>query len=356
MRAEIRKIDPRHPEPEVIEEAGRILRGGGLVAFPTETVYGLGGDGLNPKSSGSIYRAKGRPSDNPLIVHIARMQDLSKVAAQIPKGAWKLAEKFWPGPLTMIFPKTPIVPYETTGGLDSVAVRMPDHPAALALIRASGGFVAAPSANRSGRPSPTLAAHVAEDLGDEIDWILDGGKVGIGLESTIVDFTESPPVILRPGFISQEMLLQDLEDIRMDPGLDQEQKTPPKAPGMRYRHYAPNAPLTIVEGTADCVAQYLNTLARQEEQAGGLAGILACDETAGLYRFGRVKSIGSRECDRAIARHLYQALREFDQEQVTCIYSDAFDTPRLGQAIMNRLLKAAGHCVIQAPVRQDRQK
>lgn len=354
MRAEIRKIDPRHPDPERIEEAGRILRSGGLVAFPTETVYGLGGDGLNPKSSGKIYRAKGRPSDNPLIVHIARIQDLSKVAAQIPEAAFHLAEKFWPGPLTMIFPKTTIVPYETTGGLDSVAVRMPDHPVALALIRAAGGFVAAPSANRSGRPSPTLASHVAEDLGEEIDLILDGGMVGIGLESTIVDFTESPPVILRPGFISREMLAQDLENIRIDPGLDQkqEQKTPPKAPGMRYRHYAPKAPLTIVEGAADQVAKYLNTLARQEEQAGGRAGILACDETAGLYQSGLVKSIGSRSSDQTIARHLYQALREFDQERVTCIYSEAFDTPQMGQAIMNRLRKAAGHHVIQAPGKQ----
>lgn len=351
MKAQITKIDPKHPDPESIEEAGRILRGGGLVAFPTETVYGLGGDGLNPKSSGKIYRAKGRPSDNPLIIHIARIQDLSKVAAQIPEAALRLAQKFWPGPLTMIFPKKSIVPYETTGGLDSVAVRMPDHPVALALIRAAGGFVAAPSANRSGRPSPTLASHVAEDLGEEIDLILDGGMVGIGLESTIVDFTESPPVILRPGFVSREMLEQDLGNIRMDPGLDQtsEQKTPPKAPGMRYRHYAPKAPLTIVEGTAEQVAEYLNALARQEEQAGGLAGILACDETARLYQSGLVKSIGSRSSDQAIARHLYQALREFDQERVTCIYSEAFDTPQMGQAIMNRLRKAAGHCVIQAP-------
>lgn len=354
MRAEIRKIDPRHPDSKSIEEAGRILRSGGLVAFPTETVYGLGGDGLNPKSSGKIYRAKGRPSDNPLIIHIAQIQDLSKVAAQIPEAALKLAEKFWPGPLTMIFPKTSVVPYETTGGLDSVAVRMPDHPVALALIRAAGGFVAAPSANRSGRPSPTLASHVAEDLGEEIDLILDGGMVGIGLESTIVDFTESPPVILRPGFISREMLAQDLENIRIDPGLDQkqEQKTPPKAPGMRYRHYAPKAPLTIVEGEADQVAKYVNTLARQEEQAGGMAGILACDETAGLYQSGLVKSIGSRSSDQTIARHLYQALREFDQERVTCIYSEAFDTPQMGQAIMNRLQKAAGHHVIQAPGKQ----
>ncbi len=343
MKAEMIKVDPANPQREIMEKAGRILRGGGLVAFPTETVYGLGGDGLRPESSSRIYRAKGRPSDNPLIVHIARLEDLFKVAAQTPDGALRLAREFWPGPLTMIFPKNRAVPYETTGGLESVAVRMPNHPVALSLIQAAGGFVAAPSANRSGRPSPTLAAHVAEDLGDEIEMILDGGMVGIGLESTIVDFTESPPVILRPGFISREMLASRIGQVELDPGLDRPGSGPPKAPGMRYRHYAPQAPLTIVEGEAGSVAAYLNRLAQEESQAGGQAGILACDETAGLYRYGVVKSVGSRRSEEDIARRLYQALREFDRERVSCIYSESFHTPRMGQAIMNRLLKAAGY-------------
>lgn len=345
MRAELIKVDPANPQREIMERAGRILRGGGLVAFPTETVYGLGGDGLNAESSGRIYRAKGRPSDNPLIVHIARLEDLAKVAAQMPDEAVRLAQKFWPGPLTMIFPKTGAVPYETTGGLESVAVRMPNHPVALSLIQAAGGFVTAPSANRSGRPSPTMASHVAEDLGEEIDLILDGGMAGIGLESTIVDFTELPPVILRPGYISREMLTDCIGPVEVDPGLDRPQTSPPKAPGMRYRHYAPQAPLTIVEGEAGRVAQYLNERARQESQAGRRAGILSCRETAGLYRHGLVKSVGSRETDEDIARRLYQALREFDREQVSCIYSESFYTPRMGQAIMNRLLKAAGYQV-----------
>ncbi len=349
MKAELIKIDPEHPEEEIIIKAGRVLREGGLVAFPTETVYGLGGDGLNGESSGKIYQAKGRPSDNPLIIHIARWEDLKKVAAQVPPGAVQLAERFWPGPLTMIFKKTQAVPYETTGGLDSVAVRMPAHPAALALIRAGGGFVAAPSANRSGRPSPTLAAHVAEDLGDAIDMILDGGRAGIGLESTIVDFTEKVPVILRPGYINRGMLARCIGEVQMDPGLEQEKKKPPKAPGMRYRHYSPRAPLTIVEGEAGPVAAYVEGLAKEEEQKGGRAGILACEETAGLYHRGVVKSIGSRGSDETIAMYLYQKLREFDQENVTCIYSESFDTPRMGQAIMNRLRKAAGGQVIQAP-------
>lgn len=348
MKAEVIKINPENPEREVIERAGEILRRGGLVAFPTETVYGLGGDGLNAGSSARIYRAKGRPSDNPLIVHIARMEDLKTAARQVPEGAVRLAEKFWPGPLTMIFPKTEAVPYETTGGLDSVAIRMPGHPAALALIGAAGGFVAAPSANRSGRPSPTLAAHVAEDLGDAVEMILDGGRAGIGLESTIVDFTGEVPVILRPGYISREMICQCIGEAQMDPGLEGDNR-PPKAPGMRYRHYSPRAPLTIVKGEAEQVAAYVNGLARLEEQKGGQAGILACRETAHLYRAGLVKSIGSRRLDETIAMHLYQMLREFDQEQVSCIYSEAFETPRMGQAIMNRLQKAAGGRVIQIP-------
>ncbi len=347
MRAEIIKVDPKSPQREIMEKAGRILRGGGLVAFPTETVYGLGGDGLNPESSGKIYRAKGRPSDNPLIVHIGSLRDLPKLAEQVPDGALRLARRFWPGPLTMIFPKTRTVPYETTGGLESVAVRMPSHPVALELIRAAGGFVAAPSANRSGRPSPTLAAHVAEDLGEEIELILDGGMVGIGLESTIVDFTQAPPAILRPGYISREMLAACIGQVELDPGIDRPGTRPPKAPGMRYRHYAPQAPLTIVEGEQAHVADYLNDLARRERQRGRQVGILASDETAGLYQYGLVKRVGSRETDGDIALHLYQVLREFDQEQVSCIYSESFYTRQMGQAIMNRLLKAAGYRVMQ---------
>lgn len=348
MRAETIKIDPERPDQKVVERAGKIIRRGGLVAFPTETVYGLGGDGLDAGSSAKIYRAKGRPSDNPLIVHIARMEDLYRVAAQVPDGARKLAQAFWPGPLTMIFPKTREVPYETTGGLDSVAVRMPDHPAALALIRAAGGFVAAPSANRSGRPSPTTAAHVEEDLGGEIDMILDGGMVGIGLESTIVDLTEDPPVVLRPGAVSQKMLRACLGQVEMDPGLEKDREDlRPKAPGMRYRHYAPRAPLTIVEGERAEVASYINKQVKEKIQKGRQAGILACEETRELYQAGVVKCIGSREADSSIARHLYQALREFDQEQVACIYAESFDTPRMGQAIMDRLRKAAGHRVIK---------
>ena len=206
-------------DQEIITEAGSILKDGGLVAFPTETVYGLGADALHPEASKKIYAAKGRPSDNPLIVHISKFEDLVSIASEVPLQAKKLAVAFWPGPLTMILPKADIVPRETTGGLDSVAVRFPSDRVAQELIKAGGGFVAATSANTSGRPSPTMAEHVEEDLGDAIDMIIDGGQVGIGLESTIVDFTEDVPVVLRPGYISLEMLQETLGDVRMDKGL-----------------------------------------------------------------------------------------------------------------------------------------
>ncbi|MDO5701821.1 MAG: L-threonylcarbamoyladenylate synthase [Lachnospiraceae bacterium] len=353
MTTEVIKVDPDWPDPAVIKRAGAVIRGGGLVAFPTETVYGLGGDALNEEASGRIYAAKGRPSDNPLIVHIADRNALAGIAMEIPEAAEKLADAFWPGPLTLIFRKTKRVPYATSGGLDTVAVRMPADPVAADLIRASGGYIAAPSANASGRPSPTAAEHVYEDLNGRIPLILDGGPSEIGLESTIVDLTEETPVILRPGFITRDMLAGVIGDVKMDPGLlaDSGDGIRPKAPGMRYRHYAPRAPLTVVEGAEDEAASAIVKLAREAEAAGRRAGILAAESSAGRYRAetgALVRNIGSRSRDETIARHLFSALREFDAEGVDVIYSEAFDTPRLGTAIMNRLLKAAGHQVVRA--------
>jgi L-threonylcarbamoyladenylate synthase len=340
-------VDKKNPDNEALQEAGEILKRGGLVAFPTETVYGLGGDGLNPDSSRKIYAAKGRPSDNPLIIHIADMDSLGKLVTQVPGKARKLAERFWPGPLTMIFQKSREVPYETTGGLESVAVRMPSHPVALALIRAGGGYVAAPSANTSGRPSPTKAEHVVEDLQGKIEMIVDGGDVGIGLESTIVDFTEEIPVILRPGYVNQSMIEEVIGPVRMDKGLlIADEKVKPKAPGMKYRHYAPKAQLTIVEGNERQVADYINEQCRRLAEKGKKAGVIAARETSSLYQGAVVKSIGSRQEEEEIARHLFAILRDFDQEDVDCIYSEAFQTPKMGPAIMNRLLKAAGHHMI----------
>lgn len=348
MKAEVVAMDAEHLNMEAIQKAGKILREGGLVAFPTETVYGLGGNALDPKASMKIYAAKGRPSDNPLIVHIADIKDLAKITTEIPEGARILAEKYWPGPLTMIQPKADSVPKETTGGLDSVAVRFPSDRIAQELIKAAGGFVAAPSANTSGRPSPTMAEHVEEDLGDAIEMIIDGGQVGIGLESTIVDFTEDVPVVLRPGYISLEMLKDTLGDVRMDRGLlITDSSVHPKAPGMKYRHYAPKADLSIVEGPQDEVIACINRLTHEAVENGLKAGIIATDETKDQYSDGLVLSIGSREEEETIAHHLYEVLRDFDEAQVNVIYSEAFYTPRMGQAIMNRLLKAAGHKIIK---------
>ena len=348
MNTIIQKVEKEHPDETVLKQAGEILKSGGLVAFPTETVYGLGGDGLNARSSEKIYAAKGRPSDNPLIIHISDMESLDRIVSYVPEKARKLAEKYWPGPLTMIFQKSEEVPLETTGGLDSVAVRMPSHETARMLIRYGGGYVAAPSANTSGRPSPTKASHVIEDLNGKVEMILDGGEVGIGLESTIVDFTEEIPVILRPGYINQEMLEEVLGQVRMDKGLlITDTGIRPKAPGMKYRHYAPKAQLTIIEGNTEAVVQEINRRCQDGEAAGLRAGVIGTDETVSAYHAQVVKSIGTRQDEESIARHLFGILREFDEEKVDMIFSESFEPPRMGQAIMNRLLKAAGHHIIK---------
>lgn len=341
-------MDPMAIDEEVIARAGDILKRGGLVAFPTETVYGLGGDATNPDASHRIYRAKGRPSDNPLIVHITNMKALEEITAQVPPVAYVLAERFWPGPLTMIFQKNDRIPYETTGGMETVAVRMPSDPIARALIDASSGYVAAPSANTSGRPSPTQAEHVAQDLTGKIDMIIDGGPVHIGLESTIVDLTEDVPMILRPGYITLEMLRRELGEVRVDPGLiaaDSDRK--PKAPGMKYRHYAPHADLKVVEGETGAVVQKINSLCEELAGEKKRVGIIATEETKDQYRQGIVISIGERDDEEAIARHLYGSLRQFDELGVDAIFSESFAAAGMGQAIMNRLLKAAGHQVLE---------
>lgn len=331
-----------------IQQAGRIIKDGGLVAFPTETVYGLGADALNPQAATKIYQAKGRPSDNPLIVHISNMEALEKITEGVPEKAKQMAEHFWPGPLTMIFPKSSCVPLETTGGLDTVAVRMPNHSVALALIDAGGGYIAAPSANTSGKPSPTLAEHVARDMNGRIPMILDGGAVGIGIESTIVDFSGEIPMILRPGYITPDMIREVIGEVRTDPGLaSDDPAVHPKAPGMKYKHYAPAADLILVNGAQEKVVKKINELVYEAEKSGKRTGVIGTDETCGLYQTGIVKSIGSRTDEDTIARHLYGILREFDDLSVDIIYSESFSTPRIGQAIMNRMLKAAGHQVIE---------
>lgn len=363
MQTKIIKIDSNNIDSTAMQEAAAIIRNGGLVAFPTETVYGLGADALHSEASRKIYAAKGRPSDNPLIVHISKYEDLLSIAKEVPVEAKKLADAFWPGPLTMIVWKNDSVPPETTGGMETVAVRMPNHPIALQLIAESGCLIAAPSANTSGKPSPTEAAHVAVDMDGKIPMILDGGSVRIGIESTIVDLTEEVPMILRPGYITKAMLENVLgEEVKIDPGIlaseaacmypSSEVTGPgaagqkPKAPGMRYKHYAPKADLVLVDGEADAVVEKINALAQEKQSAGQKIGVIATDETKCMYQADYVVSIGARADEEAIARHLYKILREFDSLNVDAIYSESFSTPRIGQAIMNRLLKAAGHQVV----------
>lgn len=348
MNTQIIKINSKQMDRTKLRAAADIIREGGLVAFPTETVYGLGADALSPLASKKIYEAKGRPSDNPLIVHISKFEDLKAIAREVPETAKILADAFWPGPLTMVVNKNDYVPYETTGGMETVAVRMPDHLIALALIEESGCLIAAPSANTSGRPSPTMVAHVAEDMDGKIPMIIDGGAVKIGIESTIIDLTEEIPVVLRPGYITIEMLSKVIGEVKMDPGIlasDSAQR--PKAPGMKYKHYAPKANLIVVDGERNQVIKKINQLVLKDQSNGRKVGIIGTDDTIKAYKGNRIISIGKREDEDSIARHLYGILREFDEAGVDSIYSESFATPRIGQAIMNRLLKAAGHQVLE---------
>lgn len=335
---------------KVLEEAAAVIRNGGLALFPTETVYGLGANALDEKAAKKIYEAKGRPSDNPLIAHIADLDGLKPLVSEIPEAGRKLAEAFWPGPLTLVFPKNGIVPHGTTGGLETVAVRMPSDPVARELIRLAGVPIAAPSANTSGRPSPTRAEHVFQDMDGKIDLIVDGGPVGIGVESTIVDVTEEIPTLLRPGAITMEMLGAVVGKVDVDPAITGPMRADvkPKAPGMKYRHYAPKASLTLVEGDAEAVTARINHLAAEKLGEGLRVGIICTEETKELYPAGMVKSIGLRADEATVAHNLYAVLREFDDLEADVIFSESFPADELGQAIMNRLNKAAGYQIIQA--------
>lgn len=345
---------------EKIDEAARVLKEGGLVAFPTETVYGLGGNALYKEASKHIYAAKGRPSDNPLIVHIADLSSLEQVAARIPESAWLLAKTYWPGPLTMIFPKADCIPRETTGGLDTVAVRFPSHPVAMELIRRSGVPVAAPSANLSGRPSTTTARHCVEDLTGRVDLILDGGSCEIGLESTILDMSGEQPRLLRPGAITREMIS---ETLGMTPEEDVALKGPlapgvkPKAPGMKYRHYAPQAPMVIVtdrEGNGKTAETILRLIREKETEHPGIRIAVICTEECQqeLIRQGFhtpehiLKTCGSRKDKKAIAHNLFELLREMDEEEAEYIITEGCSEDDLGQAVMNRMKKAAAWQIV----------
>ncbi len=340
---------PAAVQDQELLEAAQIIRDGGLVAFPTETVYGLGANALDEKAAKKIYEAKGRPSDNPLIAHISCYEELEPLVTGIPQAGGKLARRYWPGPLTMVFPKSPAVPYGTTGGLDTVAVRMPSDPVASRLIALAGVPVAAPSANLSGRPSPTTARHVWQDMNGRINMILDGGPVGIGLESTIVDVSGPVPVLLRPGAITLEMLRDTVGKVEVDPAIQgpPAEGLRPKAPGMKYRHYAPRGELTLVEGESRAVVSAIRRLVEEGLAAGRKVAVICTEETRDQYSGGILRCVGTRTRQETIAHNLFAVLRELDDLGAEIIYSESFSQDHLGRAVMNRLMKAAGYRVIQ---------
>ncbi|MCI8961067.1 MAG: threonylcarbamoyl-AMP synthase [Lachnospiraceae bacterium] len=340
---------PAAVQDQELLEAAQIIRDGGLVAFPTETVYGLGANALDEKAAKKIYEAKGRPSDNPLIAHISCYEELEPLVTGIPQAGGKLARRYWPGPLTMVFPKSPAVPYGTTGGLDTVAVRMPSDPVASRLIALAGVPVAAPSANLSGRPSPTTARHVWQDMNGRINMILDGGPVGIGLESTIVDVSGPLPVLLRPGAITLEMLRDTVGKVEVDPAIQgpPAEGLRPKAPGMKYRHYAPRGELTLVEGESRAVVSAIRRLVEEGLAEGRKVAVICTEETRDQYSGGILRCVGTRTRQETIAHNLFAVLRELDDLGAEIIYSESFSQDHLGRAVMNRLMKAAGYRVIQ---------
>ena len=334
-------VDNLENDPQIVD-AAQLLRQNEVVALPTETVYGLGGNAKNDEAVAKIFAAKGRPVDNPLIIHIAEKNQLDEFVAEIPEKAAMLMKAYWPGPLTIIFKqKQGVLSEKATAGLGTVAVRMPDHPVALALLKSCKLPIAAPSANRSGKPSPTTAEHVLEDLNGKIAGVLDGGATGVGVESTVIDCTESVPVILRPGGVTKEQLEEVVGSVEVDRALTGE-STKPKAPGMKYKHYAPNAPMYLVDGATDFIQQ----LVRDKQAQGLRVGVLATEETTSYYKSDLVLACGKRSELPTVASALYDTLRTFNHAKIDLIYSEIFPTSGVGQAIMNRLLKAAGNHII----------
>ncbi|MCM3567199.1 L-threonylcarbamoyladenylate synthase [Neobacillus mesonae] len=336
-------VDKLESNPHIVD-AAHFLRDNEVIALPTETVYGLGGNAESDEAVTKIFEAKGRPVDNPLIIHIADIAQLEQFTAEIPAKAEVLMDQFWPGPLTIIFKKKQgALSEKATAGLDTVGVRMPDHPVALALFRQCGLPIAAPSANSSGKPSPTTAQHVMDDLNGKIAGVLDAGPTGVGVESTVVDCTEEIPVILRPGGITKEQLEAAVGQVRIDPALTNTEGTArPKAPGMKYRHYAPNAPLYLVSGTR----VFLQQLVEEKKQEGLRVGVLTTEEHTGEFDADVVFACGRRAELETVAAMLYDTLRKFNQSEVDVIFSEMFPTTGVGLAIMNRLQKAAGNKMI----------
>jgi len=347
MQTEIVILDPNdaRKNSKAIKKAAAVIKSGGLVSFPTETVYGLGADALNPEAVKKIFAAKGRPPDNPLIVHVASMSALDHLAADIPPAAYRLARLFWPGPFTMILKKRPVVPPETTGGLDTVAVRFPSDSNARLLIEESGTPIAAPSANGSGTPSATESAHVESDFYGRIDMILDGGPSAIGIESTVADLSSFPPRLLRPGFVTFEELIRAEPSFIAGGGDD----TRPRSPGMKYTHYSPAARVVVVTGDTDEIIKKISELESEYAACGKKTGIMASDETARKYlsKNTRVISAGSRARVETVARNLFKILREFDYYGTDVILAEGYPENGLGLSVMDRLVRAAGGGVLR---------
>lgn len=352
MNTLVLKVNPEAPDAEKIRFAADIIRRGGLVAFPTETVYGLGADALNPKAVLALFEAKKRPLDNPPIVHVGKIEDVFALVKEVPEKAQRLMEVFWPGPLTLIFKRSKLVPDVTVAGLDTVAIRMPRHNVALALIRESNCPIAAPSANLAGRPSPTTAQHVLDDLAGRIDAVLDAGPTKIGVESTVLDITVDPPQILRPGGISYEVLKDFLGRVDLNPVAIANKELPineVRSPGVKHKHYAPKAEMFLVEGPVMVIVEKINELLRDFKNRGFKVGVLATDETAAYYHdVDVVKSLGSRNNLTEIARNLFRLLREFDSNGVDVILAEGIPARGVGLAVLNRLRKASGYKILKA--------
>lgn len=350
MKTIVLKVDPVSPDSRKIRLAANFIKKSGLVAFPTETVYGLGADALDAKAVLAVFKAKKRPLDNPPIVHVSTANDVRRLVDEFPLKARILIKKFWPGPLTLIFKRSRIVPDVTVAGLDTIAVRMPRHNVALALIKQSKCPIAAPSANLSGKPSPTTAKHVLEDLNGKIDAILDAGPTIIGVESTVLDLTVDPPQILRPGGITFEDLKSTLGKVKLNPEVTAQEPIlleRARSPGVLHKHYAPNADVVLIEGESTAAIEKIKELTRNYVSEGDRVGVLCTTETQAQINADIVKAFGSRNDLESIAHNLFRLLREFDSEGADVILVEGLSTEGLGLAIMNRLRKAAGYKIVK---------
>ncbi|HSH36840.1 L-threonylcarbamoyladenylate synthase [Schnuerera sp.] len=348
IQTKIIKVNERKPEKELVMEGVDLIRKGKLVAFPTETVYGLGANGLNQEAVKKIFMAKGRPQDNPLILHTSSIEDIRPLVKSISKEAEMIMKRFWPGPLTILFKKSSLVPEIITAGLDTVAIRMPNHPIALELIKESGVPIAAPSANTSGKPSPTSARHVIEDLHGKIHMIIDGGNTGVGLESTVLDLTQKTPMILRPGGITLEDLQKIIPNVEEDLSIVKDDKDIiPKSPGQKYRHYAPKADMIVFSGKLEDIVMEIKTKTKEYISKGKTVGIMATEETKTRYEEGLIISVGNRENMETIGHNLFNTIRQFDEEDVDIILAEGVKKSQIGTAIMNRLKKASGGKIIK---------